>query len=87
MGVLTWVAVGIAGAFVGRLVFGGGRGGNLIADLIVGIAGGIIGGSMFSWFGHLSIWTLDVPSIVVAFVGSVALVLLVRIFTSGKTSA
>ena len=86
MGILTWVIVGIAGGWVGRQVVRGGSS-SLIGDFVVGIAGGIIGGSVFSWFGHLSVWTLDIPSIVVAFVGSVMLVLIVRMFTSGHTSA
>jgi uncharacterized membrane protein YeaQ/YmgE (transglycosylase-associated protein family) len=86
VGFLTWAIVGIAGGWVARALVKGGRS-SLIGDLLTGLAGGIVGGAIFSWFGHLSFWILDIPSIVVAFVGSVMLVLIVRMFTSGKTSA
>jgi len=86
MGILTWVVVGIIGGWLGRLVVKGAGPGGLLGDLAIGIVGGLIGGWIFSWFGHLSVSGINVASIVVAFVGSVILLLLVRVFTSSKTS-
>jgi uncharacterized membrane protein YeaQ/YmgE (transglycosylase-associated protein family) len=85
MGVLTWIVVGIIGGWLGRLVVKGGPGG-VLGDLAIGVVGGLIGGWIFSWFGHLGVTGINIPSIIVAFVGSVILLLLVRMFTSSKAS-
>jgi uncharacterized membrane protein YeaQ/YmgE (transglycosylase-associated protein family) len=86
MGVLTWIVVGIIGGWLGRLVVKGVGPGGVLGDLAIGVAGGLIGGWIFSWFGHLGVTGINIPSIIVAFVGSVILLLLVRVFTSSKAS-
>jgi uncharacterized membrane protein YeaQ/YmgE (transglycosylase-associated protein family) len=49
---------------------------SALTDIVLGIAGGIIGGFVFSLLG-LSSWNL-IGSIVTSFVGAVILILLVR---------
>lgn len=87
MSIAVWVVVGILGGWLGRMVVKGTGPHGLLGDLLIGIAGGIIGGAIFSWFGHLTITGINIPSIIVAFVGSVIVLLIVRTFTSRKTSA
>jgi uncharacterized membrane protein YeaQ/YmgE (transglycosylase-associated protein family) len=86
MSILTWIVVGIVGGWLGRLVVKGAGPGGLVGDLLIGVAGGLIGGWIFSWFGHLGVTGINIASIIVAFVGSVVLLLVVRMFTSSKTS-
>ncbi len=84
MGILSWIVVGlIAGWLAGLVVKGGGYG--CIGDIIVGVIGGLIGGWIASRFFHMGdpMSGINLQSILVAFVGAVILVLLLRLL-SGK---
>lgn len=78
MSILLWIISGIiAGWLTGLIMKGGGYG--LIGDLIVGLIGGLIGGFLASAFGLApSSW---VGQVLVAVVGGVVLVALIRMFT------
>ena len=73
---LIWaVIVGlIAGCLAGKVMKGGGYG--TLMDIVLGIAGGVIGGFVFGLLG-LSASGLT-GSIIVSFVGAVILIWLVR---------
>ena len=84
MGILSWIVVGlIAGWLAGLVVKGGGYG--CIGDIIVGVIGGLIGGWIASYFFHMGdpMSGINLQSILVAFVGAVILVFLLRLL-SGK---
>ena len=79
MSILTWIIVGlIAGFLAGQVMKGGGYG--LIGDIIVGVLGGLLGG----WIGttllniDAGVSGINVESILVAFVGAVLLILILR---------
>lgn len=79
---LAWIVVGlIAGAIAGRVVAG--RGFGCIADIVVGVAGAIIGGFVLSLFGvsgTFGFW----GSIVVAFVGAAVLLAGLKLLSGGR---
>ena len=80
---LAWIVVGlIAGAVAARVVAG--RGFGCIADIVVGIAGAIIGGfllsSLFGATGNVGFW----GSIIVAFIGAVVLLAVLKLFSGGR---
>ena len=79
MGIIAWIVVGlIAGWLAGMVMKGGGYG--LVGDIIVGILGALIGGFLASTvFGMTdAVSGINVTSIIVAFVGAVILVLILR---------
>ncbi len=79
MGILAWIIVGlIAGWLTGLVMKGSGYG--IIGDIIIGIVGGLLGGFLASLlFGIPDPTTgINVGSIVVAFLGAVVLVALIR---------
>ncbi len=79
MGLLIWIIVGlIAGWLAGQVVAGHGYG--VVGDIILGIVGALLGGFLASaLFGIPNpINGINVGSIVVAFLGAVVLVLLLR---------
>jgi len=84
MGWITWIVVGIIGGWLGRMVIKGEGPGGLLGDLIIGIAGGIIGGWIFGFFGHAGVTGINIGSVIVAFIGSVVLLALVRALFGGK---
>ena len=74
-GLLYWIVVGlIAGWLAGVVMKGGGYG--IVADIILGILGAIVGGWIFSALGIGAGGV--VGSIVVAFIGAVVLVAITR---------
>ncbi len=88
MGIIAWIVVGgIAGWLASLVVRGTGLG--LIGDIIVGIVGGLIGGFLLSLLlpGTFSVTGFNLGSIIVAFIGAVVLLLLVRLFTGRRTTA
>ena len=74
-GLIWWIVVGlIAGFLAGKVMKGGGYG--VLMDIVLGIAGAVLGGWVFGLLG-LHAGGL-IGSIVVAFVGAVILVWIVR---------
>ncbi|HEV8191798.1 MAG TPA: GlsB/YeaQ/YmgE family stress response membrane protein [Ktedonobacterales bacterium] len=85
--ILAWiVGGGIAGWLASVVVRGTGIG--IVGDVLVGIIGAVIGGIMFSLIGDTGAIGFDVWSVVVAVIGAVVLLLLLRLLginTRGPT--
>ena len=79
MTILSWIVVGlIAGFLAGVVVKGGGFG--LIGDIIVGVIGGLLGGWISVNLLHFGDMTgINLESILIAFVGAVLLLLVLRL--------
>lgn len=79
MGILAWIIVGlIAGWLAGMFMRGSGYG--LVGDIILGIIGGLVGGFLASAvFGVPdAVNGINVVSIVLAFIGAVILIAIIR---------
>lgn len=78
MGLLSWILVGlIAGWLAGVVMKGGGYG--VVGDIIVGVIGAILGGFLAQvLFKVDGISGFNLPTILVAFLGAVILVAIVR---------
>ncbi len=79
---LAWTVVGlIAGAIAARVVAG--RGCGCIADIVVGVAGAILGGfllsALFGASGTVGFW----GSLVVAFIGATVLLAILKLVSGG----
>jgi uncharacterized membrane protein YeaQ/YmgE (transglycosylase-associated protein family) len=80
---LAWIVVGlISGAVAARVVAG--RGVGCIADIIVGVAGAIIGGYLLGAIFHMSGTVGFFGSIVVAFIGAAALLAVLKLVSGGR---
>jgi uncharacterized membrane protein YeaQ/YmgE (transglycosylase-associated protein family) len=80
---ISWIIVGlIAGAIAARVVAG--RGFGCLADIVVGVAGAIIGGfllsALFGATGTVGFW----GSIIVAFIGAALLLSVLRLVSGGR---
>ena len=87
MGILSWVVVGlIAGWLAGMVMRGGGYG--LIGDIIVGVVGGLLGGWIATSLLHIGAGVngINLESILVAFVGAVILLVVLRLLNGGRRS-
>ncbi len=78
MGILTWIIVGLIAGWLAGMVMKGGYG--LVGDIIVGIVGALLGGFLASaLFGIPDpVNGINVTSIVVAFIGAVILIAILR---------
>lgn len=77
--ILIWIVVGgIAGWLAGIVV--NKETGVSLRDIVIGIVGALIGGFVFQQFGGSGAVTgINVGSILVAFVGAVVLLLIIRL--------
>jgi uncharacterized membrane protein YeaQ/YmgE (transglycosylase-associated protein family) len=85
MSILSWIVVGlIAGWLAGRVMKGGGFG--LIGDIVIGVIGGLLGGFLASFFFHVGdpMSGINLPSILIAFLGAIVLLFLVRLLSGGR---
>lgn len=83
MNIILWLILGgIAGWLASLLVRGTGLG--IIGDIVVGIIGGFIGGFIVSLFGKEGMTGFNIWSVLVAVIGAVVLLLIVRLFTGSR---
>lgn len=74
MSILAWIIVGL---FAGWLacVFSKGSGYGVVGDIIIGIVGALLGGSLMSvLFGFSVVSGLNIVSIIVAFISAIVLI-------------
>ncbi len=77
MGILAWIIIGlIAGWLAGLVMKGSGYG--VLGDIIIGIIGALIGGFLASVLFGVGISGFNLPSLIIAFLGAVILVAIVR---------
>jgi uncharacterized membrane protein YeaQ/YmgE (transglycosylase-associated protein family) len=80
--VIWWVVVGlIAGWLTGKIMSGGGYG--PVMDIVVGIAGALVGGFLLPYLGFSRSGGL-IYSIIVAVIGAIILTVLLRLITRGR---
>jgi uncharacterized membrane protein YeaQ/YmgE (transglycosylase-associated protein family) len=82
MGFLSW----IAGWLAGQVMRGGGYG--LIGDIIVGVVGGLLGGWIATSVLKIGaeVNGINLESVLVAFLGAIVLLVLMRVFGGGRRS-
>jgi len=85
MGILSWIVVGLIAGFLASVVVKGFENG-CIGDVIVGVVGGLLGGFVASYFFHVGdpMSGINLPSILIAFAGSVVLLLILRLFAGRR---
>ncbi|HEY7781901.1 MAG TPA: GlsB/YeaQ/YmgE family stress response membrane protein [Ktedonobacterales bacterium] len=77
MNILAWIIIGgLAGLLAGVVIRGSGLG--IVGDIILGIVGAFVGGVIFSLFGSTGFTGFNLWSLLVAFVGAVVLLLIVK---------
>ena len=83
MNLLTWLVVGLIAGVLASLVMGG-TGLGIIGDIIIGIVGAFIGGWLFSAMGVAVPLGGIAGTILVAFIGAVVLLFIIRLVRRGS---
>ncbi len=77
MNIIAWIVLGgVAGWLAGLLTKGSGQG--LLTNILVGIVGAFVGGWLFGLLGGRGVTGFDVYSLLVAVVGAVVLLVILR---------
>ncbi|MFT3895624.1 MAG: GlsB/YeaQ/YmgE family stress response membrane protein [Anaerolineales bacterium] len=81
MNFLAWIIFGALAGWIASIIMGRNRQMGALANIIVGIIGAFLGGwIMTSVFGAQGVTGFNFPSLLVAIVGAVVLLLIVGLF-------
>jgi uncharacterized membrane protein YeaQ/YmgE (transglycosylase-associated protein family) len=78
MNIIVWVVLGAVAGWLASLVMKTNKQQGLGTDIVVGIVGAIVGGLIFSLFGAPGVTGLNVYSLLVALVGAIVLLAIVK---------
>jgi uncharacterized membrane protein YeaQ/YmgE (transglycosylase-associated protein family) len=79
-GLIAWIVLGLIAGAIAKAIYPGHQGGGILATVILGILGALVGG----WLGHTlfpgsvgaagaAAGTLSIPSIIFAVLGAIVL--------------
>lgn len=78
MNILLWIVLGAVAGWLASLVMKTSGQQGLVIDIVVGIVGALLGGWLFGLFGAQGVTGFNFYSLLVAFVGAVVLLAIVR---------
>ena len=82
MGILAWIVVGLVAGILAKIAMPGPDPGGTILTVIIGIAGAIVGGLVVNAIlGRPGVTGFDLPTVLVATLGSVLLLAVYRFIT------
>lgn len=88
MGIISWIILGGIAGWLASIIMKTNAQMGIFANIFVGIVGAIIGGFIFSFFGASdAINGFNITSLIVATVGAVILLAIVRAIKGGSTGA
>jgi uncharacterized membrane protein YeaQ/YmgE (transglycosylase-associated protein family) len=77
MHILAWLILGLLAGFIGsKIVNKSGEG--ILMDTLIGIVGAVVGGWVAGFFGFGGVTGLNIPSLIVAVLGSIIFLLVYR---------
>ncbi|HXV00773.1 MAG TPA: GlsB/YeaQ/YmgE family stress response membrane protein [Caulobacteraceae bacterium] len=74
MGIIAWLVLGLIAGFIASKIVNH-TGSGLVMDIVLGVIGAFVGGWIFSFFGHTGVTGLNIPSLIVAVIGAVVVML------------
>ena len=74
MSILGWIVLGLISGFIASKAVSG-RGSGCLADIVLGLIGAVVGGWLFSYFGHHDPMGFNLTSMVIAIIGAVIVIL------------
>jgi uncharacterized membrane protein YeaQ/YmgE (transglycosylase-associated protein family) len=81
---IVWIVLGLIAGIIAKLLMPGRDPGGFIVTCLIGIVGALIGGFISTRLGFGDVTGFNLPSIVVAVVGSVILLIVYRLFVGHK---
>lgn len=85
MGLIVWIVLGLIAGAIASFLVGGGYG--LLGTIVLGVIGAVVGGFLSVQLGFGDVTGLNPTSIVIATVGAIVVILVVRALRGGRRSA
>lgn len=82
MGILAWVILGGLAGWIGSLIMHTDDSQGILLNIVVGIVGAALGGFLFGLFGGAGVTGFNLYSLLVAVVGSILLLWIVKMVRS-----
>ncbi len=86
MGIIAWIIMGALAGWIASMIMKKDSSMGAIANIVVGIIGAFIGGLLMNFFGGEGVTGFNLPSFLIALLGSVILLAIINFFTRGKSS-
>lgn len=78
MGIILWVIFGAIAGWLASIIMKTDAQQGAVANILVGIAGALIGGFIFSLFGGGGVSGFNIGSLLVALVGAIVLIAILK---------
>ncbi len=78
--IIAWIILGLLAGWIASMVMGG-RGHGVLGDIVLGIAGALIGGFFSAMFFGLPVTGLNIVSLIIAIIGAIVLIAIFRLLT------
>ena len=76
MGIILWIIFGALVGWIASVIMGANEG--VLMDIVVGIIGAILGGWLMSFFGSTGVTGFNLYSFLVALLGAIVLIIIVK---------
>ncbi len=84
MGIISWIIIGGLAGWLATVIVGSSSQQGCLVDIGVGIIGALLGGFLFSVVGGVGFTGFNLYSFIVATIGAVVFLFIVRAFTKRK---
>ena len=78
MSILAWIVLGLIAGALAKFLMPGRDPGGIFVTIIIGIVGAVIGGFIATSLGYGDVSGVNLPSILIAVLGSVVLLIVYR---------
>ena len=85
MNILLWIILGALAGWIASLIVKTNDQQGILMDIVVGIVGAFIGGFVFNLFGATGVSGFNLYSILVAIIGAIILLAIVKAVRGGGT--
>lgn len=79
MGILLWIIFGALVGWVASMIMGTDANQGAVLNIVVGIIGAVLGGYIMSFFGESGVSGFNLYSFVVALLGAIVLIWIVKV--------
>ena len=78
MSIIAWIVLGLIAGAIAKLLMPGRDPGGIFITILIGIIGAIIGGFISTALGFGDVSGINLPSLVIAVLGSIVLLIIYR---------